>query len=329
MDQEWKHFERHVVAPMGGARGLPVQRAFMMQILGSPQASEYFAAYTGQALPSNIMVELATLATALKRHSVIASPALRSTHYVSIGDFIAHYTQGHDDELAYTILRNGAAGASRSVSVPAQQAFAGTPVVVYSALVQHKSLARLQRFFDVALAPGLSDEAKVKEWTWADVLMIVLVLSTSVHWEYRLDRLVRSKQVRFPTLTPSMIACLSTFMVRALAQLQHENVGKTRDLVLVEVDANLTHLALTALYTASSIHPTVVPTAAPPAVPREEEEEEEDEGGEIFSEARHGSSGGIGALDTTSRGGGRKVTDLSQVPAYKQGKGGVYRENGK
>jgi ribosomal protein L12E/L44/L45/RPP1/RPP2 len=324
MDQEWKHFERHVVAPMGGSGG---QSVFMMQILGSPQASEYFAAYTGQALPSNILVELASLATALKRHSVMASPTLRFTHYVSIGDFIAHHTQGREDELAYRMLRNSAS--SRPVSMPAQQAFAGTPVVVYSALVQHKSLARLQRFFDVAIAPGLSDEAKATQWTWADVLMIVLILSTSVHWEYRLDRLVKSKHVQFPALTPSTIANLSAFMVRALVQRQHENVGKARDLVLVEVDANLTHVALTALYTASSVLPATAATApASPAVreqertkqeEEQEQEEEEEEEGELFSEARRGSSGR----------GGRKVTDLSQVPAYKQGKGGVYREKGK
>jgi hypothetical protein len=316
MDEQWKHFESRVIQPMGG---LASDRVFMMEILGSPQAVEYYAAYTGQGLPSNVVHELSTLASALKRHSLNAAPALKHTHYACIGDFIAYHRQGQDDVAAYEIFRR-AAGASSPVSVPAMQAFAGRPMVRYSALVQHRGLARLQRFFDVAIAPGLSDEAKTTQWTWADVLMIVLIISTSVHWEYRIVHLA-SKSVAFPRLTPRTVAALAAFMVKSLAQRQHEQSRKTHDQVLVEVDANLTHVALTALYVAPRTIFTPQ-TAAPTATTSEketEEEEEEEEKPEAEEEEMRST-----ARVPPSR--GRKATDLSKVPAYAQGKGGVYRE---
>lgn len=146
------------------------------QAVGSPHALPLTASISDTESALKMAKKLEYLAKAVR-----GSPhAFDGSQFIYVGDLLALEDNGWIDKNTLDALRSGiTVPVTQSIKTLLRPDHLGT----ISPLVDSAGLDSLQDFYDVVLKPV----PFVK--TWADVIMIAIIMYTSVYWEERLARL--------------------------------------------------------------------------------------------------------------------------------------------
>jgi hypothetical protein len=249
-DEAWTFLYREVVRPIVNESVTgDAQIATAIQCIGSPLAREYFAASFGHSLPLRVASALSDATNALRTgaETVMGSAAAKqagfeNTSMLTLADVMAHFRRGEDDKRALYLLRQTGAG-----RLPVSERPSADTLFVNSPVVERKGWKTLHAFFEMAIEPALSEQT-LEKWTWADVAMVALVLSTSVHWEERLARIFSPDFLPSATLYP----LLARFMLEATLENPTMQSALEEGHVAVELDPLLTLTCLRLLQSADA-----------------------------------------------------------------------------
>lgn len=148
--------------------------------LGAPLGSAYVSALQGRVFPARLQEHLQHAGHGLRSSCVINNHC----DVLTLADYIAAARNGKDDLIIYARLKKVFGGVSVATSSLVE--------VMGKSLGRHpiasEGVERLETFFQKVIKPALHP-AIIAHWTWADVIMVALIITTSILWEQRLVRL--------------------------------------------------------------------------------------------------------------------------------------------
>jgi len=195
-----RYLNARVLGALRDANARDASRAVAAQCLSSPSGTQYVGAITGRLL-SKAQLEALRTATAQLRAS---SALFDGSQYVFLGDFLAEFDHGATDAATLKLLR-GAAGES-IVSQP----FDALLLADHPLLLNH-GVPALKQFFADVLEAQLNPTFTAA-WSWGDVAMVAIVITTSAVWERRLARIFDEH-----VLPKRVVAALARYVMDAAA----------------------------------------------------------------------------------------------------------------
>lgn len=217
-----KMLQTNVSAPRGSSGSLALNTDIYAyhQAVGSPHALPLIATIVGVEASLRLDSKLKYLAQSVRG----SSKAYDRSQFVFVGDQLACEDNGWNDKNTLDALRKGV---PLSVSLPIKSLSSREQLGSISPLVDAHGLDRLQAFYDTILK-GLP---LVK--TWADVIMVVIIMYTSVYWEERLARL-------YPRLhLHSIIEALAKFAMDSYPVADHNDKAFDPDPLLIHTSLKI------------------------------------------------------------------------------------------
>lgn len=224
------YLSKYVLKPIQASNVREAMRCATLQALGSPSGAQYYGALTGRPLSKETMETLRHSTASLRASSYVYD----GSQFVFLGDFIAEDDDGVTDKKTLAWLRT----AARETM---DQAF-DVSLITNNALALRHGIAAVQHFFEEVLRSPLNPST-ASQWTWADTLMVILIITTSALWERRLARIF---DLAF--LPTRAIASIARYVMR-------ESYGKEQEpgKPTCDFDPLLTTTALAVLHASESL----------------------------------------------------------------------------
>jgi hypothetical protein len=201
----WKNHAAKVLKELDASFCSRAEKALAAVTLGAPMGTAYLSALYGRPLPSRIQSHLRQASDGLRSGTVI----YHHCDILTLADYIAAARNGTDDIALAALLKDSYGGHSVTAkSLADLVALKGNLLKGHP--IGNQGVARIQMFLDDVIAPALHPSV-LALWSWADVIMVALIVTTSILWEHRLARLYPDNDA----FTPSLLSKIGRHVMNA------------------------------------------------------------------------------------------------------------------